>query len=146
MLIRDNQKLTLITVSAFLATTCKQEITTTRQVDGRQAYKLRGKKKEYYLKVDAETLVFDGWALPYKVDTDTSSFEGTGGYNFLVTASPTALKMFIISKNINPLFTNWKQINYDLENLRGRFCKPLFNAIELHDLYNLCHPSLYERV
>lgn len=146
MLIKDNQKLTLITVSEFLATTQKLEITTTRQVDGRQAYKARGKNKEYFLKVDAGTLVFEGWGLPFKVDIETSMFEGNGGYNFLVVEDVTKLKMFIISKNINPFFNHWREINYDLENLRGRFSKPLFKDIELHDLINKHHPLLHERV
>lgn len=135
MLFKDNQKLTLVFISSMLATTVKREIITTRQVDGRQAYKARGKRKEYYLKLDNEMLVFDGWQLPYKLDTDTNQFAGNSCYNF-IAQNWGYLKTFIRDKNLNESFDQWMNIDFQYEGLRGDTYIDLFNEEELLQLQN----------
>lgn len=114
MLFKDQQKLTLISVSEILQTTARREITCTRQVEDRQAYKARGKKQEYFLKPEPGVLIFEGWSLPYSTDTDTKHFISNGCINF-ITDKPADLRQFIKDKNINQQFNRFDLVMY---------CKP----------------------
>lgn len=139
MLFKDDQKLTIISISEFLACTQRREIRITRTVNGRAAYQVKGKRKEYYFDINPETLVFDGWSLPLVIDTDTLSFAGNGMYNFLIQASLQDLITFLTTNNINERFNRWADITYDLYNLRGEPL-PVFTINELklldHGNYN----------
>lgn len=133
MLFKDNQKLTIILISDMLATTTKREIKTTRQIGGRQAYAVRGHRKEYYLIITPHMLVFDGWEIPHKVDTETQQFAGNGLYNF-VTKRYGDLKTFLTTKNLNKRFTGWGKIVYQIEQLRGDNAAPVFSPEEIKTL------------
>lgn len=125
MRFKDDQKLTIISISDFLATTIKREIKITRTVNGRAAYVLKGKGKEYYFDIKPDMLVFDGWNIPIRVDTETSQFRGDGNYNFLVKASIQDLVYFLLT-NLNTAFDRWPMVYYELENLRNEESNQLF--------------------
>ena len=114
-----NQKLTIIGVTDFTACTYRREIKITRVQDGRPVYVVKGKRKEYYFEIKPDLLVFEGWSLPLVIDSDTLQFAGNACYNFLVRSSVSELRHFIKTNNINPYFTGWDEITYDLEKLRG---------------------------
>ena len=121
MQFKAGQKLTLIQLGA-LAHTVKHEITVvtvlpepqphadytngpvTRHRHG--TYKDRGKRKEYYLTIPAESLVFEGWDLPIKVDSELKRRDGTSGFHGnacfnLGGLSPEEMKDWIENKALN---------------------------------------------
>lgn len=109
MLLKDLQKLTLIFISPMLGNTVKREIITTRVIGGRQAYKVHGGRKEYILKLDSKTMVFDGWGIPHSIDGHTPRIFGDKEYRF-ITNSLQVLKQFVISNQINEHFTGYDSI------------------------------------
>ena len=94
-------KLTLLTISDFMATTCKSEIQITRNIDGKLVFKQRGKRKEFYLSTDKEMIVFEGWDV-VKVDTDGRSFSGSACFN-IVHDSVESLRALIEKDCISEL-------------------------------------------
>lgn len=89
------ERYTVISINEMLCSTQRNEIEITGDFNGRTGYKHRGKRKEFYLKLKSETLLFRGWDLPIKADTDSSAgFAGNACYN-LVANSPEELKTFL---------------------------------------------------
>lgn len=142
MLFKDNQKLTIISVSDFLATTIKREIRITGTVNGRAAYVVRGKRKEYYFDIKPDMLIFDGWSVPVRVDTETSQFKGNGCYNFVVKASPVVLHLYLLTKNLNTSFNGWYSVYYELENLRNDESNRLFTDDDIKQITNIGHETI----
>jgi hypothetical protein len=91
------QKITIFAISSMMAHTVKSEVTVTKRQApelkygyGEKGYRLgvlkyRGKRKEYYLTLSQECLVFEGWDLPIKIDSeipsDGISFSGNACFN-----------------------------------------------------------------
>lgn len=75
-------RLTVLSISDFMATTCKSEVEITRIIEGRIVFKQRGKRKEFYLSTDKELIVFEGWD-KVKIDTDGRSFFGSATFNIV---------------------------------------------------------------
>lgn len=136
MLFKDNQKITIISISDFMATTIKREIRITGTVNGRAAYVVRGKRKEYYFNLKPDMLVFDGWSLPITVDTDTTQFKGNACYNFIVKYSPVVLHLYLLTKNLNTSFNAWRTVYYELENLRNEESNRLFTDEQIEQINN----------
>ncbi len=107
MLIKDKGKLTIISVSSVLQITVKHEIKLTRVVDGRQAYKVRNRGKEYFLDITPDVLVFDGWSIPFSICGDVAN----GKLNF-TTDKPGDLRQFIDKKNLNANFCWFENVLY----------------------------------
>lgn len=63
-------------------------------------FKQKGKRKllDIYLKSDC--LIFEGWDLPFKIDTDTNSFMGNARFNFIADNKEQLIKE-IQQKNLN---------------------------------------------
>jgi len=95
-------KYTIIGISDFLATTTKAEIEITNKIGDRYTFKQRGKRKEFYLRINKDSLVLKGFDIPFKVDSETGSFCGNACINMLGT--PEQIKEFIDKFNLNPEF------------------------------------------
>lgn len=127
---KNNQKLTIISIGELLGNTIKREVKLTRVVDGRQAYVVKGKRKEYILNNNHTLMIFEGWGIPVTVDTTTTD----GNYNF-ITNKPSELKKYLVSNNINKYFNRWYIVMYDAEADQECYTM-LFNVIELESLSN----------
>lgn len=104
---------TFIALNGFAATS-KTELIITGFDESRRRYtfKMKGKRKEFYLAGDlSEQMIFEGHDLPMKVDTETNKWAGNACFNF-VTDTPDELRPFLKSKNINPLFKNWGSVTF----------------------------------
>lgn len=106
MRFKDGQQLTIISISPVFNRTHIREIKLTRTIDRRQAYKVKGKKKEYFLDLTPEIMVFDGWSLPIVI-SETMQY----GYNFLMEDT-NGLRKLIGSRHINDLFNKYHLITY----------------------------------
>lgn len=129
MKLTPKQKLTIFTISDWMAHTQKQEIevvTVLETPESRQSYqsgpvvayrvgtmKPRGKRKEFHLDVSKDSaLVFDGWDLPIITDAEAKqgSFSGNACFN-LALREPASeprldaifLRAFISEKALNTL-------------------------------------------
>jgi len=72
-------------------------------------FKPRGKRKTYYLTVDNDSLVFNGWDLPILIDSEIPSYGGFQG-NACLNVSMNGLtdlsylRKWIEDHNLNPAF------------------------------------------
>jgi len=108
-------RLTLIEISPWMAMTVKREIEITGELGGKITFKPKGKRKQYYLPVFTESsLVFEGWDLPIKIDSEiekqgvyfmTSTSRGNACLN-LVGPIET-IRDYVQSKNLNEKFTRF---------------------------------------
>lgn len=96
------RRLTLFSISSNFAMTAKREVTTTGLQDGRATGKPRRKRKRYYLALDDDTLIFEGWDIPLVPDTDTDRFRGNACFNFVGDAA--TVRDYIERHNVNPFF------------------------------------------
>jgi hypothetical protein len=106
------QKLTLIGIDDALAITHRIEIeirdVQPPQPTGHQNQKIRlgifrqrGKRKEFYLALAKDTLVFEGWDIPFTVDTDGGGlFSGNACYNLV--GDPAVIREWIETRQLNP--------------------------------------------
>jgi hypothetical protein len=106
------QKLTLIGIDDALAITHRIEI----EIRGVQppqptgyrnektrlgTYRQRGKRQEFYLTLAKDTLVFEGWDIPFQVDTDGGGmFSGNACYNLV--GDPAVIRQWIETRQLNP--------------------------------------------
>jgi len=104
--------LTTFSISGF-AHTVRSEIKITDILSNQVIFSPKGKRKKYYLKVENDTLVFEGWDLPIKDDYAVFSnmFMGNAKLN-LGGMEPEELKKFILEKNINPKYNDYSRIRY----------------------------------
>ena len=107
MKLTTNQRLTLILIND-MAMCIRREVEVQEYLDGptrKIKYRKKGDKQRLYTSlIEAGTLVFDGWNLPLRVDTDGSStFHGNGSYNFVAPA-PEEIKSWVQNKNLNDRF------------------------------------------
>src|SRR5438045_9257110 len=62
----------------------------------------RGKRKEQYLDLAADDILLDGWALPFKADTECGGvLAGNACYNLV--GDPEAIRACIESKAVHPV-------------------------------------------
>ena len=105
------QKLTLVWIDDMMALTHRQEIEV-RSVsepikvgyEGRNTrvgtYRVRGKRKDFFLDLKPDALVFDGWDIPFKADTeDSSCFSGNACFNLV--GDPAVIREWIETKQLN---------------------------------------------
>ena len=116
---KPKTRLTLISFNG-IAMSVKTEIQVGEDYHETNTFKERGKRKMFKLRIDTSDLVFEGWDLPIKLDTETNICRGNACYNF-VTNEPEKLKEFINTKNLNDEFKNHAHILWidknDVENL-----------------------------
>jgi hypothetical protein len=88
MQLRVGQKLTIIELG-FIAQTSKSEVQVTSLLPDPQrcresirygGMKLRGKRKQFYLDIPHECLVFEGWDIPVKTDGEMKCLDGGSGF------------------------------------------------------------------
>lgn len=108
MELKLNGKYTLIEISSFMACSVRREITITREINGKYIFKLRGKRKEFYLKdFDDRMLFFEGWDLWLIPDTEFKFINGMkqfkGNALFNLVGEKDEVKKFIETFNLNSL-------------------------------------------
>lgn len=117
--LKPKTRLTLVTFNG-IAMSVKTEIEVGEDYHETSTFKERGKRKLFKLRIDTSDLVFEGWDLPIKLDTETNICRGNACYNF-VTNEPEKLKEFIKTKNLNDEFKKHAHIiwidNNNNENL-----------------------------
>ena len=106
--LKPKTRLTLVSLNG-IAMSVKAEIEVGEDYHETSTFKARGKRKIYKLRIDKGDLVFEGWDLPIKLDTETNTCRGNACYNF-VTNEPEKLKEFIKTKNLNDEFYNYAHI------------------------------------
>jgi hypothetical protein len=109
--LRVGQKLTLIWIDSMMALSHRQEIevrsvqeptrTGYQNEKTRQGtYRVRGKRKDYYLDLGHDTLVFDGWDIPFKVDSEVgNTFSGNACFNLV--GDPAVIREWVETKQLN---------------------------------------------
>ncbi len=116
--LKVGEKYTIFGISEFMACTTKSEIKISQFSDERPIFQNRGKgncmkKKQYYLNLNKDSLVFKGWdnqpfQLQEEINVDTgrgyttSQFTGNAMLNFV--GDPAKVKAFIEKENLNEDF------------------------------------------
>ena len=109
--LRVGQKLTLIWIDDMMALTHRQEIEVRSVIEpikvgyeGRNTrvgtYRVRGKRKEFFLDLKPDTLVFDGWEVPFKADTEGSGCI-SGNACFNLVGDPAVIREWIETRQLN---------------------------------------------
>ena len=105
------QKLTLVWIDDVMALTHRQEIEVRSVIEpikvgyeGRNTrvgtYRVRGKRKDFFFDLKPDTLVFDGWDVPFKADTeDSSCFSGNACFNLV--GDPAVIREWLETKQLN---------------------------------------------
>lgn len=125
--LQDGEKITVFSING-MAITSKIEATV-KGKGGRLGYFgcLKGKRKMRYLFPKSELIVFKGWNLPIKADSDTNMFCGNACFNF-IAESPELLKEFILQNNLLEMDSNVKKrINYTDTTSAEYTYTPIFN-------------------
>ena len=106
------QRLTIITIDDALGLTHRIEIeirdVQPPQPTGYQNEKtrlgicrMRGKRKDFAFAIARDTLVFEGWDIPFRVDTDGGGmFSGNACYNLV--GDPAVIREWIETRQMNP--------------------------------------------
>lgn len=114
------KKYTVFKISETTAMTIKSEITITRLDAEGPVYQLRGKRKEFVLRLKYQSdesgpvkmftgAVFAGWDQPITCDTDGGTYyRGNACFNFV--GSVAEIKKWIENNQLNPLFEVWKTL------------------------------------
>jgi hypothetical protein len=105
------QKLTLVWIDDMMALTHRQEIEVRSVIEpikvgyeGKNTrvgtYRVRGKRKEFFLDLKLDTLVFDCWDVPFKADTeDSSCFSGNACFNLV--GDPAVIREWVDTRQLN---------------------------------------------
>lgn len=123
-----NPKLTIISISPILGIAVKREIKLTRQINDQWCYTVRGNAKEYFLTVNDELMVFEGWNLPLHLDNETSMLGPKERFNF-VTGYPKNLIEFLSIHQINTQFNAREKIYYQHPDNRGKYWLQLYKNV-----------------
>ena len=138
MIFEINKKYTIIGISEWMATTTKIEIQITRQINNRFVFKAKGKRKEFYLQpLKDNNLVFEGWDLPVRIDSEgdyvlepghvmaSKIFRGNACINLI--GDENVIKDYVENKNLNEIFSSKGEIVY----CKGKEEKVLYPEIEV---------------
>jgi hypothetical protein len=106
------QRLTIITIDDALGLTHRIEIEI-RDVQPPQptgyenektrlgTCRMRGKRKDFQFAIARDTLVFEGWDIPFRADTDGGGmFSGNACYNLV--GDPAVIREWIETRQLNP--------------------------------------------
>ncbi len=120
--LKVDQKYTVFKIGG-MAATGRLSIKIKKYVNGRPVFASKGEKamgrKQFFLTVDHETLLFEGWDLPFKANTEYRSFTMNAMMNLV--GDKEVIKDYIENKNLNPDFTRkdfiliWDAENYSTE-------------------------------
>lgn len=108
--LKDGQKITFMTTSSMGAFS-RYEVTVC-VVNNRPAYKLKGKRKKFYLPCDTDTFFFDGWNIPLRTESekDPSSKSIVTNYmmdfNFNFKGDADEIRQYIENHNFNKHFSD----------------------------------------
>lgn len=148
--LKQNQKYTLISISEMLANTTKTEITINElREENIFVFTPKNKRTKYILNLDNKklknTLIFEGWNIPLKLDSEVlidngtatiKRFSGNALINFV--GNENELRQFIDNNNLNKeidkgliVFETCEDHNKDLENK-----KPLYLEIATETALN----------
>lgn len=98
---------TLLNIGAMAVST-QREIMITQNSEGKLKYKPTGKRKEYFLVVEFDELVFEGTDIPFMTDFEacvkglTEHFDGNGMLNLFTELNIEEVRKFIEENNLNP--------------------------------------------
>jgi len=129
-------KLTIFEISPWMAMTVKREIEITGELGGKVTFKPKGKRKQYYLPTFTESsLVFAGWDLPIKIDSEV---EKMGTYFMISTSRGNAclnlvgpietIREYVQTKNLNENFTRFDEVIH----IDGEKETPVFPDVPTH--------------
>ncbi len=111
--LKVGQKLTIFTIDSILAMTHRRliEIRAVEPEPKRAGfdnslrlgtYRERGKRrKEFYLDLPHDALVFDGWDVPFTADTDSEAGMISGNACLNLVGDPAVIREWIESKQLN---------------------------------------------
>jgi hypothetical protein len=114
MLLKPNQRVTLILIND-LGVCIRREVEIQEFLDGptrKIKYRKKGARASYTSILEDSTLIFQGWNLELRVDTDAEGpFLGLRVHNF-TGPSDTEIKRYVLSENLNDRFTQLKLIHF----------------------------------
>jgi hypothetical protein len=109
---KEEMKLTIFGLGG-IGNTFKAEAKIVQKYNDRWVIVYKGKRKKFYLVMDENSLVFEGWELPIKSDIEVFGNKAIwNGYLNLGGMEKEELKKFIQEKNFNPDFKSLSNIKY----------------------------------
>lgn len=96
---------TIFNMDSFMALTHRKEVIITGVLNDRYTFKLKGKRKEFYLDLDECTAVFEGLT-PFKADSEFDSFRGNACIN--IVGDLETIKEYFETRQLNPYFEKWR--------------------------------------
>lgn len=122
---KANKVFTFITIGDFMGQTAKSEIKSTGEIyKGVPVFKenRKGAKKKFAFRKldDPETLIFEGYDLPFKIDGEITVEQSNGFTSRVIRGNallnlcgdPEVIKDWVKNKNINPFFSAFDRINH----------------------------------
>lgn len=104
------QEYTNIFISDSLGFTGRNQIIITQKINNKYVFKQKGKRKEYYLILNKDRMLFKG-QIPFIVDSETGHFSGNFMFNIIQNLPFSEdIKTFIEKNNLNPN-TDYTRIN-----------------------------------
>ena len=101
-------KYTTFEISEFMAHTIQRQIVIKDQIDGKYTFSEKGKRKQYYLKVEKDIAFFEGHELPFMADSETGSFVGHARINLIGDAA--TIKDYFDNKQLNLAFDSKEKV------------------------------------
>lgn len=110
---KEGEQYTIVSISSAFAFTTKSEIKVRQlQSDGDPVFVFKGKRKlkAFQSNWRTNTIVFKGWDIALKTDTDQQygTMRGNACFNFL--GKPEFVKEFIDKNNLNEYFTRYDSV------------------------------------
>jgi len=103
MELKTGEKYTMIGISEFMAHTYRRELTIKGKNNDRYIFSEKGKRKQFLFPEKLKDIaIFEGWDLPFKVDSDTGSFCGNALVNMV--GDEKVIKDYFDNKQLNPDF------------------------------------------
>lgn len=107
-------KYTVFEISS-MAMAFSRKIIIRDEVKGRYTYSQERKRKQYYLNLGKDTMIFEGWEQPFKLDSDMSPsggsiMRGNAALNFI--GDPDEIRQWIEEKQLNPNFDRTRVLAY----------------------------------
>ena len=93
---------TTFEISDFMASTVQRQIVIKEIVNGEYIFAAKGKRKKYYVNTGKKIAYFEGHDLPFKADSETSSFTGNACYNLI--GDVAVIKDYFDNKQLNETF------------------------------------------
>ena len=104
--LKEGQQITVIKINS-ICFAIKMEVIFINVEGDTLAVKVAGEENTKHLAIDTETLMFDSWRLPFKVESEYEEFSACSDFNLVGEAE--VIKKYVDEKNLNKHFAEYNK-------------------------------------